>query len=778
MKHLFLSFLFLILPSTLLAAVPGQWNYYLAYHEASSVAPAKQCVYALFNGNLLSYDAETEEVHLFTKNDGLTGRSIAHIGYSSSASTLVIVYEDLGIDLLSDDGSICTIDYLKEASDGTLAVNDLTIVGSEALLSTTDGIVCLDLKESVLRGYYKLSQSVKSATMLNGRFFVVTAQGVLSCATQGNPSDPSNWTLMFETNYGTQITAFAQHIYLTITDQNALGTWIASAPAASDATLNFSRLSWYRSEKFYATPDVLLLRHGSDAFFISADAPTAIASQFTLPSSVCSAAPTSASSLWAALGDEGVKKFSIANGELQEEGSAIGGYGPKRDLCYYLSFTGNRLLVGGGRLDPLDQLHYKGTVMVYENEKWRAFQDDGATMDNFPFRDVTCVVQNPADSSCHYVSCGGGGLYQFSGGRFVRHLSTNNSPLQSAAGGGNPYYVRIDGLNYDKAGNLWMLNMGADSVVVILSPDDTWTRLRVPSLSLATQMQKTLFDSDGRFWICSRRSATGHDAGLACIDYGGTLSTDDDDTYTFRSSVSNQDGTACSFSEGVYDLMEDTDGSLWVATGGGLYVIDDPSTWSSSSFYITQIKVPRNDGTNYADYLLAGVPCNALALDGAGRKWVGTLGNGLYLLSADGLTVVHHFLAASSPLLSDNIYSLAIDPTTGEVFVGTDQGLCSFQGDATAPAESLSKDALTVSPNPLTSRHSGPVIIRGFTADADVKIVSAAGQVVAKGTSLGGTFTWDGRTTDGARAASGVYYIMTTTADGSTSVCGKFVVIN
>jgi hypothetical protein len=56
---------------------------------------------------------------------------------------------------------------------------------------------------------------------------------------------------------------------------------------------------------------------------------------------------------------------------------------------------------------------------------------------------------------------------------------------------------------------------------------------------------------------------------------------------------------------------------------------------SSVTFY--QVKVPRNDGTNYADYLLNGVAINSIAIDGGNRKWFGTDGAGIFLISSDNL---------------------------------------------------------------------------------------------------------------------------------------------
>ena len=44
---------------------------------------------------------------------------------------------------------------------------------------------------------------------------------------------------------------------------------------------------------------------------------------------------------------------------------------------------------------------------------------------------------------------------------------------------------------------------------------------------------------------------------------------------------------------------------------------------------------------------------------------------------------VQHFLSSNSKLLSNNIESIAIDDKTGEVFFGTDKGLCSYMSDAT-----------------------------------------------------------------------------------------------
>ena len=155
--------------------------------------------------------------------------------------------------------------------------------------------------------------------------------------------------------------------------------------------------------------------------------------------------------------------------------------------------------------------------------------------------------------------------------------------------------------------------------------------------------------------------------------------------------------------------------------------------------------MPRNDGTNYADYLLTDIEVRAIVVDGGNRKWIGTMGSGLYLVNPEGTGVLEHYTTANSPLLSDNIYSLAFNPTSGELMIGTNKGLCSYQTGIVPPAETLNKQNIKIFPNPVRPGFSGKVTITGLTEGAEVKIVSANSQLVARGTAIGGSFHWDVR---------------------------------
>lgn len=784
----FLSSLFLfiatILPCTIHTGAQrvGEWDILAAYHEAGQTAPGHTAIYALYDGNLLAYDPATTEVTLLNKMHGLSGPKIAHIVWCDEARTLVIVYDDLFIDLLDEmSGEVTHLPQLRDKNDGTRTLNSLSVCGGDVVLALSDGVAHIDVAQALVRGSYTLGTAVTAATIYQNRIYAATSQGIVSGLLSANLFDPTQWPTVMPDVKVPLLASWHDGLYVAVEEGTVKGLLLYHA--ASDGTLTLVNHISQRVP-LHAVPQGqtrLTLTDASRLMIVDGSAPDRFASLHALPAQCTSIAPTADGTLWAACGTRGLRAYKdkADNAVLTDTGIEIGGYGPRRDLCYYLRWDDTRLMVGGGRLDPYDRQHYAGTIMTLADDQWTIFQEDSIVQQTkVAYRDVTCVATDPTDPEHVYATTGGTGLYEFRNGRFVRQYSVNNSPLRSASKV-NPYYVRTDGLSYDEMGNLWMVNNGTDTTLRVLRTDGTWRKYYVEELKKAPTLEKTLFDSKGRLWVCSRRTTVdiNHTAGLLCIDFGSNKSSSSDDVVRYRTSVTNQDGTVFDLSTGVFDIMECPDGSLWVGTASGLLVIDDPDNWAAASFRATQIKVPRNDGTNYADYLLAGVPISAMACDGAGRKWVGTMGNGLYLVSADGLEVVHHFMAGETPLLSDVIYDLAINPQTGTVYIGTDRGLCAYGGDATEAEQTLSTDHVRVYPNPVRPEYRGNITISGLTEGADVKITAADGRLVRTGTSLGGTFIWDGRTATGHRVPTGVYLIMVSTADGQNGIVAKVTVI-
>uniref|UniRef100_UPI001CC2DA2D hypothetical protein n=1 Tax=Enterobacter hormaechei TaxID=158836 RepID=UPI001CC2DA2D len=120
---------------------------------------------------------------------------------------------------------------------------------------------------------------------------------------------------------------------------------------------------------------------------------------------------------------------------------------------------------------------------------------------------------------------------------------------------------------------------------------------------------------------------------------------------------------------------------------------------------------------------------------------------------------------------------VACHPTSGEVMVGTQEGILAYRSDATEPQPALERSRLRVFPNPVRPDYMGVITLDGLTADSEVKVTNTAGTVVAAGTSLGGTFTWDGRGFDGVRVASGVYHFHVFDPSGQRAAVAKVAIV-
>ena len=152
--------------------------------------------------------------------------------------------------------------------------------------------------------------------------------------------------------------------------------------------------------------------------------------------------------------------------------------------------------------------------------------------------------------------------------------------------------------------------------------------------------------------------------------------------------------------------------------------------------------------------------------------WIGTQNSGIYLIEDDTITVAH-FTERNSLLPSNAIQSIAIMPTTGEVFVGTDKGIASYRSDASEPKSDLSQ--AYAFPNPVRPDYGGMISIAGLMENTTVNIIDASGNLVCKTRSHGGLAVWDGRLHDGRRATPGVYTALCN-AEGAHTVV-KILVI-
>ena len=446
--------------------------------------------------------------------------------------------------------------------------------------------------------------------------------------------------------------------------------------------------------------------------------------------------------------------------------------GPKHNYFGFMTFKNDILYScsGGG----LEQTR-PGTVQIFDGNDWIFLQDDMSDIEKeqgggWAFVNTYSIDIDPRDSKHVFVGARPG-LFEFQDGQLVKYYNKDNSILNTATSSNR--YVLVPSVLYDAQGNLWLLQRGVlDNSILEIDADGElhsyYQEMLMKSNGKSLNgLMSLIQDSRELLWFVNHHYET---PSFYCFDPSTKK------VVNYMTTLVNQDGVIID-SYQPHCIEEDMDGNLWLGTSVGLFEIE-ASTVGSQLQYVTQVKVPRNDGTNYADYLMDGVNISCIAVDQANRKWIGTNGAGVYLISADNMEQMANFTASNSPLLSDNIESLCINHDTGEVFIGTDRGLCSYMSDATVASVEIIKDNVYAYPNPVVSSYDGLISIVGLTRDADVKILTVNGQLVAQGRSNGGTFTWNGRDSRGHRVASGVYMVAAAKSDGSKGTVCKIAVIN
>ena len=439
--------------------------------------------------------------------------------------------------------------------------------------------------------------------------------------------------------------------------------------------------------------------------------------------------------------------------------------GPKYNNFYGMRFVNNLLYTCGGLWGHLIDAGRPGTIQVLDKDNWTIYDDSIAAKTGIKYVDVNSVDVDPLDPN-HVFAGAKSGLYEFQNGKFIKHYNSENSLITSFNNQSKNYQL-ITSVKFDTDGNLWMLNSQSPSnqSLIEYTKDGKWVSHHKPELYNLGSLECLMQDSRGLLWFVNNH----HE--LPSI-YCYQASTDQLNIY---SSFVNEDGTTLTPNYVRY-VTEDKNHDMWIGTNIGPLLLYKKDITSDTPIF-TQVKVPRNDGTNYADYLLSGVDISCIAIDGGNRKWFGTNGNGIYVISNDCLTQIYHFTTNNSNLLSNNIESISINEQTGEVFVGTDKGLCSYMSDASSPNSEMTKDNVWAYPNPVKPNYTGRITITGLSFDSDVKIVTVNGILVNQGRSNGGIYTRDGKDQNGKKVASGVYMVETATSDGNKGTVCKIAII-
>lgn len=752
-----------------------KWNTHFSYNRTNKVCLTENKVFAIANNHLYTVTKEDGVLDKYTKIDGLSDNNVKDIQYSAERGCLIIVYENSNIDIIESDGIIYNIpDLYNKQLSVNKTINQITIDGDFAYLSTEFGIVVINLKKKEIANTYIIGPDATKIPIYGiaidqEYIYALSIEYIYKAKKEGsNLLDYNYWQ---DNKISLNTSEDCRTLYKF---SNSLFT------IKSDSIVYMYNNEWkdfYTSTSKYAKVSVndekLLISGGNNGLICyNKDLKEEFKAQYyTLHTEY----DAQNNRYWLASGEEGIKKV-----KLNETVETYKMSGPTLSDLKRIIYSGDRMYLINGRGSLTDR-GYKSPIISYiENHKWYNLTPQAMGLHNFIeyAQDVTSVATDPKDKSHWFFTTFGEGVFEVKDNKIVAIYNqvTTNGEIKSA----NHiiyHFNRCDGLKYDSYGNLYVGMSSVKDPMSIYSASTGWKNIKQNKEQVSTEWAKDfIFTSKYRAFLRARGTA-----GIYFWHDNKTpLDPSDDKTALFLANTwTDKDGKLLSPIY-LHDAKEDKNGTLWVGTELGPILLQNPNQiFSSSDYRCTRVKINRNDDSGLADYLLDGETIYAIEIDYGNRKWLGTANSGLYLVSEDGTETIAHFTKENSPLSSNSISDLELNPTTGELFIVTPEGVFSYKTDSSKPVKEASKETIYAYPNPVRPEYSGEVIIGGLEDNSIVWITDASGNLVFKGRTVGGSISWDCKNRTGQDVTGGVYMVLVSNedSDNPNSVATKILVV-
>ena len=787
----------IILIGCLLSARPvmasvGDWHSYRNVGTYDQVALLGDNLYILTDGNLFVTDTTLTEFTSLSRLSLLSGNTISKIAVAPDHQHLALLYNDGLIDIIDADGNTISIMDLQTKS---LTANKqplgVTFSGDEMIVAAEFGFYRVSLSSYSIVDSYTTPSSCNIAFYWKEAWYrSVRGHGLQRCPASNNAKQESNWTTLQSDTILAALTFFTpdstEHCWVIANDKNV------NVLDADGKTVRRSARGCYQS-LIQAGPYIFMQGSG----FTMAD-------PLTYDISVCHDDYLQRSISICALSDDTFFTSAASVGLFSFQLTAFNRWAP---FDYELLADGVTIaevlgstalysgLLGNGQFVATNSkrmclTNYSamartmGDISIYNHD------DDQWTTQNYHevinqgkaegldvFQGITAFAADPLDDDSYYISTLQRGIFHFRGDSLIKWIgqSTPESYPDQATN-------RITAVYPDENGYLWVACPFTDHLFRSLSPQGKWTCYPITGFPAASNIHRILQARHDNYQLKWLLCDYPYQSSKVAMYYDhATPANLSDDQSAYFSILVDQDNNQYSNINYFFDIAEDQNGAIWLLTSIGPLVIDDPFTTfdyaQKNPGYgkIRRVKVPRNDGTNLADYLMESASCTCIAVDNLNRKWIGTLGSGLFLLSDDGITEIEHFDISNSPLFSNDILALSFDPETSVLYISCESGILTYQTDAWQGKADFSN--LYCYPNPVRPEYSGDLRIMGLMADSYVTITDVSGNLIMRTRSIGSSITWDLRDSDGQRIEPGIYMIHGVDSEGKKGKICKFLVL-
>lgn len=747
------------------------WESHYSYNDIVDVVEGDGFIYAAAQNAIFQYDPISDELKTITTVEGLSGGQITTIYFSEVFDYLLIGYQSGLIELysISDETVFSVVDIVEKdnITPARKRINHFYEHEGQIFISTDFGISVYDLNGLEFGDTYFIGNggaqiSVNQVTISGTNIYAACfdSNGLkIADLTSPNLIDFEEWTIVIPGNYVT-VNSFNSKVYAVRGNRNlyeldaanfSLLFQLDGLPKDSEVGAN---LIYSTANEVYLFDENLTL---VNTFLPNEEFDTSFSSAAMLGQFI-----------YIGTTDFGVLTNILSDSEYLE----IRPNGPLFNETFSLNAETGTVWASFGDYSPSfnpSPTRSRG-VSYYMDEDWF----------NIPFdsllgaRNLNTISINPFNINQIFVNSFQDGILEINNFEPTVLFNETNSGLESLVVPNNPNVVsiRVGAATFDRDGVLWSLTSRAPNPLKSYNTSTgNWQGYDFSAIYNNPLTGEFGFydidiDNNGTKWI------GGYSNGL----------------YAFNEGIANNPLRNLSTEEQnvpfprITSVKVDNRNQLWVGTFSGLRVLfntsgfyDDPDP-RLSSIIVLEDGIPQE--------LLAGQTISDIEVDGSNNKWIGTVDSGLFYFSPDGQNTIYHFTTDNSPLPSNRIIDVSINPQNGAVFIATTRGLLSFKSGGSQPEDSL--EEAYVYPNPVRPEYNllgsndlnditKGVKITGLTQRVNIKITDIEGNLVAEAQSNvnlrssaanynfaidGGTAIWNGRNLGNSVVRSGVYLIL------------------
>lgn len=747
----------------------GSWTDHLPFQKGTSIASDGKLIYCGTTTGLFTYNTEDNSISKFSKVNLLNDVEVAQLAYSDLYSTLIIIYQNANIDLISNN-QVTNIPFIK-LSNEKKDVNEIKIINNLAYLSTAFGITVVDLIKKEIVDSYKFGPngsevSVNSSIVFQNTIYAATNSGLYFANINSNLLDFNSWSIHpFKSNN-------QFHKLIGLDNNFAI---ISSISSATDDSLfiangnTFSPVNNLSGQTFKSLSE----SHLPELIYNTENKTYILDKNLTILNEIDRGNGNTLG------GVEVNNRIFLINSfdpllELSEQTGAVTNVirpdGPFEEAIFDIDIKNGQLwAVAGGHDFAYNNAFRNARIYNFDGQTWTSYINFSEPSLN-GFFDILSVTINPENEEQVFFGTWAKGLLEYRRTTPFRVYQDTNSSLKIRQALSSSRWTGVGESAFDSDGNLWMTNTYQINGLSVRKKNGTWKSFNFSNLYSddETTLYDIAIDNNGYKWITLPK-----DNAIIVFDDNGTIDNESDDRSIL---LTSEEGRGSIPGARGVKVEVDKDGLVWIGTSDGIAVHFNPGGVFNGDRDFDRIIF--FDGENN-EIVLKNSTVKEITVDGFNRKWIGTENSGVLLLSEDGKETVLEFNETNSPLLSNSINAISIDDQTGEVYIATSKGLLSYRGSAVEGSKTFSE--VSVFPNPVRPDYTGSIAISGLLNNSTVKITDIHGSLINEIKSEGGQVLWDGNNFSGRRASTGVYLIFMSGEDEEGDLqteVGKIMFVN